>query len=53
MCLFVTSAHRATKQLKLLPYRFQAVYQQQKRETAARIQYYHWLHRFMREGAHV
>jgi hypothetical protein len=36
-CLSVTSAHRATKQLKLLPYRFQAVYQLQQRDTAARI----------------
>jgi hypothetical protein len=39
----VTSAHRATKQLKLRPYRFQAVHQLQQRDTAARIQYYKML----------
>jgi hypothetical protein len=49
----VTSAHRATKQLKLRPYRFQAVHQLQQRDTAARIQYYHWFRRFLREGVHV
>jgi hypothetical protein len=32
----VISAHRATKQLKLRSYRFQAVYQLQRRDTAAR-----------------
>jgi cobalamin biosynthesis Co2+ chelatase CbiK len=33
----VTSVHRATKQLKLRPYRFQVVHQLQQRDTAARI----------------
>lgn len=31
-------------QLKLLPYRFQAVHQLQQCNTAARIQYWHWFH---------
>jgi hypothetical protein len=52
-CLSVTSAHRETKQMKLRPYRFQAVHQLQQRDTAARIQYCHWFRRFMREGVHV
>jgi hypothetical protein len=39
MCLSVTSAHRAIKQLQLLPYRFQAVNLLHHRDTAARIQY--------------
>jgi hypothetical protein len=47
------SAHRATNQLKLRPCRFQAVYQLQQRDTAARIQYCHWFRRFVREGVHV
>jgi hypothetical protein len=52
-CLSVTSVHRAIKQLKLRPYRFQAVHQLQQRDTAARIQYYHhWFRRFVR-GVHV
>jgi hypothetical protein len=38
-CLSVSRAHRATKQLKSRPYRFQAVHQLQQRDTAARIQY--------------
>jgi hypothetical protein len=33
----VTSAQRATKQLELRPYRFQAVHQLQQRDTVARI----------------
>jgi hypothetical protein len=49
----VTSAHRATKQLKLRPYRFQAVLQLQQRDTAARIQYCHLFRRFVREGVRV
>jgi hypothetical protein len=48
-CLYVTGAHRATKQLKLRPYRFQAVHQLQQRDTAAIIQYCHWF----REGVHA
>jgi hypothetical protein len=46
----VTGAHRATKQLKLQPYRLQAVHQLQQRDTAAEIQYCQWFRRFMREG---
>jgi hypothetical protein len=34
-CLSVTVAHRATKQLKLRPYRFEAVQQLQQGDTAA------------------
>jgi hypothetical protein len=49
----VTSAYRATKELKLRPYRFQAVHQLQQRDTAARIQYCHWLRHSVREGVHV
>jgi hypothetical protein len=51
--LSVKTAHRATKQLKLRPYRFQAVHQLQQRDTAARIQYCHWFRRYVREGGHV
>jgi hypothetical protein len=47
----VTSAHLATKQLKLRPHRFQAVHQLQQRD--ATIQYCHWSRRFVREGVHV
>jgi hypothetical protein len=36
-CLSVTSPHRATKQLKLWPCRFQAVHQMQQRGTTAKI----------------
>jgi hypothetical protein len=43
------SAQRATEQLKLRPYKFQAM-QKKKKDTAARIQYRHWFHRFVREG---
>jgi hypothetical protein len=39
-CLSVTSAHGATKQLKLRPYRFQAVHQLQQRDTSTRTQYW-------------
>jgi hypothetical protein len=42
-CLSVTSAHRATEQLRLSPYRFQAVHQLQQKDAAASIQYRHWL----------
>jgi hypothetical protein len=49
----VISAHPATKQLKLRPYRFQAVHQLQQRDTAARIQYCYWFRRFVREGVCV
>jgi hypothetical protein len=49
----VTNAHRATKQLILRPYRFQAVYQLQQWDTAARIQYCHWFRRFVRDGKRV
>jgi hypothetical protein len=52
-CLSVTSAPRATKQLKLRPYRFQAVHPLQQRDTSARIQYCHWFRCFVREGVHV
>jgi hypothetical protein len=48
--MFETSVHRATKQMKLRPYRLQAVHQLQQRDTAARIQYCHWFRRFVREG---
>jgi hypothetical protein len=48
--VFVTDAHRVTKQLKLRSCRFQTV---QQRDTAARIQYCHWFRRFVREGIHV
>jgi hypothetical protein len=51
--LSVTNAHRATKQLKLRPYRFQAARQLQQRDTAARIQYWHRFHRFVCKGVHV
>jgi hypothetical protein len=51
--LSVTSAHRTTKQLKLRPYRFQAVHHLQLRDTAAKIQYCHWFRRFVREGVYV
>jgi hypothetical protein len=46
-CLFLTSDHRVTKQLKLRPYQFQAVHQLQQRDTAGRIQYCHWFPRFV------
>jgi hypothetical protein len=48
-CLSVTGAYRATRQLKFRPCRFQAMHQLQQRDTAARIQYYHWF----REGVHM
>jgi hypothetical protein len=48
-----TSCHRATKQLKLLPSRFQSVHQLQERDKGARIQYCHWFRRFVREGINV
>jgi hypothetical protein len=47
------SDHRATKQLKLWPYRFQAVHQLQQRDTAGRIQYCSWFRCFVREGIYV
>jgi hypothetical protein len=40
-CLYLTNAHRATKQKKLRLYCFQAVHQLQQRNTATRVQYYH------------
>jgi hypothetical protein len=44
----VKVAHQATKELKLRPYRFEAVQQLQQWYTAARIQYFHhWSRRFM------
>jgi hypothetical protein len=49
----LTTAYLAMKELKSQAYRFQAVHQLQQRGTAARIQYYHWFHRFVREGVHV
>jgi hypothetical protein len=49
----VTSAHRATKLLKLWPWLFQAVRQLKQRDTTSRIQYCHWIRRFMREGFHA
>jgi hypothetical protein len=52
-CLLVTSAHRATKQLKLRSYRFQAVHQLQQRDAATRDTFCHWFHRFVREWAQV
>jgi hypothetical protein len=52
-CLSVVSAHRATKQLKLRPYQFQAVHHLQQRDTAARIKYYHWFRHLVREGINV
>jgi hypothetical protein len=52
-CLSVSRADRATKQLKLRPYRFQAAHQLQQLDTAARIQYNHWFRRFVREWVHV
>jgi hypothetical protein len=52
-CLPVTSAHRATKQLKLLPYRFQAVRHLQQGDAAAGIQYWCCFSRFVREWVHV
>jgi hypothetical protein len=48
-----TSCHRATKQLNLLPYRFQSVHQFQARDKGARIQHCHWFRRFVREGINV
>jgi hypothetical protein len=44
---------RETKQLKLRPYRFQAVCQVQQRDTAEGIEYCHWIRRFVREGVHA
>jgi hypothetical protein len=52
-CLSLTSAHTAKKQLKLQPYRFQAVHLLQQRDKAVRIQYCHWFRRFVREEVHV
>jgi hypothetical protein len=52
-CLSVTSSHRAIKQLELRPYRFKAVHQLQQWITVARIQYFHWFCRFVRELVHV
>jgi hypothetical protein len=46
----VTGAYRATKELKLQPYQFQAVHQLQQQDTAARIQYCHWFSHFVHEG---
>jgi hypothetical protein len=51
--VFMASAHRATKQPKLGPYRFQADNQLQQRDTAARIRYCHWFRRFVHESVHV
>jgi hypothetical protein len=48
-----TSCHRATKQLQLLPYRFQSVHQLPERDKGARIQYCHWFRRSVREGVNV
>jgi hypothetical protein len=44
---------QVTKQLKLRPYRFQAAQQLHQCDTAARIQYCRWFHRFVREGVYV
>jgi hypothetical protein len=49
----VTSAYQAKKQLKLRPYRFQAVHRLQQRDKAARIQYCYWFRRFVCEGVCV
>jgi hypothetical protein len=49
----VTSVHRAIKQMKLRPYRFQEVHQLQQRDTAARIRYCHWFRSFVHERVHV
>jgi hypothetical protein len=48
--LSVTSTHRATKQLKLQLYIFQVVRQMQ-RDTAKRIQYFHYIPNVVSEGA--
>jgi hypothetical protein len=45
VCLWLVLIERQ-KQLKWRPYRFQAVYQLQQRDTAARIQDYHWFWSF-------
>jgi hypothetical protein len=52
-CLSVTSALQVTKQLILQPYQFQAVHHLQQWDMAARFQYCHWFHNFVREGVHV
>jgi L-ascorbate metabolism protein UlaG (beta-lactamase superfamily) len=48
--LSVTSADRATKQLKLIPHLINAVHQLQQGYMAARIQFHHWGRRFVGEG---
>jgi hypothetical protein len=51
--LSMTSDCRATEQLKLRPYRFQAVHQLQQRDTAAQTQYCQWFRSFVRQSVRV
>jgi hypothetical protein len=48
---FVTKFRGATKQLKSQSYRFQVTLQLQQHNMAAKIRYYHWFYRLVREGS--
>lgn len=43
------SAHRATRKLKMRPYRFQVVHQLKEPDHVARVQYCRWFRRFVEE----
>lgn len=49
----MTRAHRPTQDLKLWTHGYQSVHQLQQWNMDAEIQYFHWYHYSVREGAPV